>query len=201
MNIPSKSSLFSPAVREYRAPTPRLLGRQASSRSQGIPIKRSVSLPLDDALEDDLITACMEQDADNPDFVWLAGGYGDDGIFEEDTAVAILANYLRSKRLGRGFFRAQAPKGKSTKGGGKGKGKRKGRFRRHAPPKRWHNKKLMSPSRCAMCEQLGHCARDCKNEPDERGKRRLANISFLHAPLPPGSTEPHCVPGRGHFRT
>ena len=119
--------------------------------------EHSVSLSLDDVLEDDIIASYMEQDADNPDVVWLAGDYGDDEILEEDTAVAILANYgqvrkfLHSKRLGRGCYRAQAPKGKPTKGSGKGKGKRKGRFRRHAPPKKWPKRKLVSQSRCARC--------------------------------------------------
>ena len=81
-------------------------------------------------LEDDPITTYMSQDADNPDVVWLAGDIGDEEILEEDQAVAISASYgqvrkyLHSKRLGRGFFRAPAPKGKSSKGGSKGGKKR-----------------------------------------------------------------------------
>ena len=39
----------------------------------------------------------------------------------------------------------------------------------------------MKRSKCARCGKIGHCARDCANEPDERGRRRQAGFGGFQA--------------------
>eukprot|EP00959_Pyramimonas_sp_CCMP1952_P364617 7635609-Pyramimonas_sp.AAC.1 len=39
----------------------------------------------------------------------------------------------------------------------------------------------MSRSKCARCGKMGHWARDCANEPDERGRKRQAGIGGFQA--------------------
>ena len=92
-------------------------------------------------------------------------------IVEEDEAVAICAKYgqvrqhRHKRKLGRGFVKQQPP----SKGKSKSKVREKGERRGYtARPKRWSKSKLMSRSRRARRGQIGHCARDCKKDPDER---------------------------------
>jgi hypothetical protein len=120
----------------------------------------------------------------DPDIVYIAGDISEDVLFKEDEAIAILANYgqvrnyLHKKTLGRGFFqpRAPTPGGKGGKKGGKG-GKGGGIF--NARPKQVTRRFLTDRSICARCGKTGHWARECKNEPDERGKRRLQGHTLL----------------------
>ena len=137
----------------------------------------------------------------NSEILYVAGDIPDDVVLEETEAVAILANYgqvrqyLHKKTLGRGFQQQKPPKGggkAATKAGGARRPAPKGGNRRTAPPKKWSKAHLMARSKCARCGKMGHWARDCKNPPDERGKSRMASISFmsshclsLHSEPPP----------------
>ena len=117
------------------------------------------------------------KDYNNPEILSVAGDLADDVILSEDEAVAILANYgqvrqfLHKKTLARGYTRTPKPSG------GKPFPRRK-TGNRSAPPKRWTKTHLMSRTKCARCGKEGHWARSCTNPPDERGKRRMAHISF-----------------------
>ena len=142
---------------------------------------------------------------DDPDVIFVAQDLSEHLQFEEDEAVAILANYgqvreyLSKQKLGRGFTSAQKP-------GAKGKGKsgpralmdrvpppptRTGGNTTTARPKRWSRTSLMSRTKCARCGQVGHWARTCTNPPDERGKRRQGAVSStLFASTQLGETPP-----------
>ena len=39
----------------------------------------------------------------------------------------------------------------------------------------------MKRSKCARCGKIGHWARDCTNEPDDRGRRRQAGFGGFQA--------------------
>ena len=138
-----------------------------------------------EAFDEDLIEEFMKY-VDDVDILWVAGDISDDFDLTEDEAIAILANYgqvrkyIHKRALSRGFVRHSPPDSSRGKGGrGHGKGRGKGGFKRHARPKRWSKKFLMSRSTCARCGKKGHWARECKNEPDERGKRRGQGGNFL----------------------
>ena len=117
-------------------------------------------------------------------------------LFKEDEAIAILANYgqvrnyLHKKTLGRGFYQPRAPSsgGKGSRKGGKGG---KGGGSSNARPKQVSRRFLTERSICARCGKTGHWARECKNEPDERGKKRVQGHTFLqNGPAGTGSLGP-----------
>ena len=160
-----------------------------------VQMSRSLYL-MPEAFDDDFYQH-HQQHFDNEDILFVAGDIPDDAIFEEDEAVALLANYgqvrkyLHNKHLSRGFFPNQQPqKGKGSKGGKAGGGKGKqlaltdgktfvppppqygARPFNTGRPKLWTKRSLLERTKCARCGQRGHWARSCTNPPDERGKQR-----------------------------
>ena len=137
---------------------------------------------LPESFDDPLLDE-VEKYIDNPEILYVAGDLSNNLWFEEDEAVSILANYgqvrtyLHKKLLGRGYNRPSKTQGR---GGGPPPPRSNSQHsrppaRNTGRPKRWTKSFLISRSICARCGKKGHWARECKNEPDERGKMRQQN--------------------------
>ena len=133
-----------------------------------------------DNFDDELLEDALP-DLLNSEVVWVAGDFDLDAEIDEDTAVAVYANYqqvrkfLHKKALARGYKKASPPRGGR---GGRGRGGRlaikdKPRggkpMKKHgiARPKPTTKSHLKKNSRCARCGQKGHWARECTNPPDD----------------------------------
>ena len=139
-------------------------------------ISKSLFIELDQFDDDTLLEAV--QVADDPQIYYVSGDFPDDHVFDEEEATAIMANYnqvrkyLHTKKLGRGFFKGQG-KGKGGKQSSPG-----------SAPKKWSRQSLVARTKCARCGKIGHWARECTNEPDERGRRnatRQTNVQFVQS--------------------
>ena len=122
----------------------------------------------------------FEDQKDEDQFVYVEEG-DMDKIYDEDEIQIVLATYqevrkaIQSSQKGRRFWK------------GKGRGSPGQDFFKNK--KKIHIEQLKLRTRCARCGNIGHWAKECKNEPDGKGKSyQGSTASSVKAPSSAGQS-------------